>query len=116
MKRIVIITATLVLGLFGAYIYLTWDSGRPLMVKPSHAFWRPRYCYYVTRPLANMGCANAQYKMGLLNLYGWGVTPPHEDQEMAVYWFEKAVANGHEDAVEELKVARHPEDFPQHFL
>jgi hypothetical protein len=101
MKRILIIIAITIAYLGGLYIYLTWDSnGNP-------RFMHHRYNKVITQPLAKIGFADAQYKMGLFYIDG-AINPPSEeydtkvDLEKAIYWFEKASAKGNEKATMEL--------------
>lgn len=107
MKRILIITAISIVCIFGLYTYLTWNSnGNP-------PFMHHRYNKFVTNPLAKIGFADAQYKMGYCCLY-LGVNPllaemdavPLEEMKIAldntIYWWEKASAKGHKTATAEL--------------
>ena len=97
MKRILIITAIAIICICGFYTYLTWNSnGNP-------RFMHHRYNKVVTLPLAKMGVADAQYKMGLFWFYGSGESEPtKEELNNAVYWLEKAYAKGNMKASEEL--------------
>lgn len=101
MKRTLIITAIAIVCIFGLYTYLTWGSnGNP-------RFMHHRYNKVVTQPLAKVGIADAQYKMGLFWFYGRGESEPTEQEiENAIYWWEKASAKGNDKANEELAKAR----------
>ena len=98
MKRTLIITAITIVCIFGLYTYLTWGSnGNP-------RFMHHRYNKTVTEPLAKLGVADAQYKMGLFWSYGGGESEPTtEDINNAVYWWKKASAKGNEKARKELE-------------
>ncbi len=101
MKRILTITLLTIICLGGLYTYLTWNScGNP-------RFMHHRYNKVITEPLAKVGFADAQYKMGLFWYYGSGESEPTQTEiENAVYWWEKASAKGNEDATKELAKAR----------
>ena len=108
MKRILIITVIAIVCILGLYTYLTWGSnGNP-------RFMHHRYNKVITQPLAKLGIADAQYKMGLFYIVG-ATNPPSEeydakaDLEKAIYWFEKASAKGNEKATAELAKAREME-------
>jgi len=119
MKRpIKIIISTIVLLLI-FYIFLTF----PYSFRNYSHFMLPRYNKVITEPLAKMGFAEQQYKMGLYyyNDFIYSFTEGCEKKgqvglEKAIYWWEKAATKGHQKAVEELKVAKNPEDNPQRFL
>lgn len=84
---------------------------------PGNPLWmNPQYNSLITEPLAKMGCASAQLKMGLHYLYGWGSIPPQDELDKAIYWLEKALESGNEDALEELAIAKNPENYPEQFL
>ena len=105
MKRILTITTITIVCIFGLYTYLTWgNNGNP-------RFMHHRYNKVVTEPLAKLGIADAQYKMGLFYIVGTTNPPSGEydakaDLEKAIYWWEKASAKGNEKASEELAKAR----------
>lgn len=101
MKRTLIITAIVIACLGGLYIFLTWNNnGNP-------RFMHHRYNKVVTEPLAKLGIADAQYRMGLFCLYGNGESEPTTNEiENAVYWWEKASAKGNEKATIELAKAQ----------
>ena len=62
-----------------------------------------RYNRVITLPLAKMGFADAQYKMGLFWFYGSGESEPtKEEVNNALYWLGKASAKGNIKASEEL--------------
>jgi TPR repeat protein len=50
-------------------------------------------------PLAKAGNAEAQYRMGMMARFGWGVD---KDPAAAARWFERAAAQGHAAAAAEL--------------
>jgi genome sequencing data, contig C250 len=56
--------------------------------------------FFLYRPLAENGDASAQYKLGLMYENGQGTK---RDMEKAREWYEKAAANGDEEAKEALK-------------
>ena len=89
--------AVLYLG-FVAFIKIT-NHGNPL-------FMDYRYNAVITQPLAKMGFADAQYKMGLFWFYGSGESERTEQEtEKAIYWWEKASAKGNMKASAELAKA-----------
>ena len=99
-KRILIITSITVICLFGIFIYLTTTDG--IYFGRNHH----RYNKVITTPLAKMGIANAQYKMGV-SFYEYFLYPPDEakakdDLEKAIYWWKKAAAKGNEKAIKAL--------------
>ncbi|WP_295938431.1 SEL1-like repeat protein [uncultured Alistipes sp.] len=98
MKRTLTITVIAIVCIFGLYTYLTWgNNGNP-------RFMHHRYNKVVTQPLAKIGIADAQYKMGLFYLYGSGESKPTtEEVNNAIYWWEKASAKGNEKAEKELE-------------
>ena len=105
MKRTLTVIAITIVCIFGLYTYLTWgNNGNP-------RFMHHRYNKVVTEPLAKLGIADAQYKMGLFYIVG-ATNPPSfkydakADLEKAIYWWEKASAKGNEKASEELAKAR----------
>lgn len=53
------------------------------------------------RPLAKQGEAEAQYALGVLHEYGYGVP---QDYGQARQWYEKAAAQGHRNAQHNLGV------------
>ena len=55
--------------------------------------------YHLIRPLAELGNAVAQNKLGVMYNYGWGVP---RDYERAAAWYRKAAAQG--DAVAEINL------------
>lgn len=66
-----------------------------------------RYNKVITQPLAKIGFADAQYKMGLFWYYGNGESEPTKAEvENAIYWWEKASAKGNEKASIELVKAK----------
>lgn len=63
-----------------------------------------RYNNVITEPLAKLGFADAQYKMGLFWFYGSGEDKPNlEELTNALYWFEKATESGNSEAPKELQ-------------
>lgn len=95
---IAIASLAILYGAFATYIKL--DNPNPL-------FMDYRYNKVITQPLAKIGFADAQYKMGLLWFYGSGESEPTKAEiENAVYWWEKATAKGNEKATEELGKAK----------
>jgi len=94
--------AVLYLAFIG-YVKIT-NHGNPL-------FMDYRYNTVITQPLAKMGCANAQYKMGHYWLYGSGESEPTKQEiENAVYWWEKASVRGNDKATKELARAKNQLD------
>ena len=93
-----------ILLLYGGFIFYIW------ITNPAIRFGNPLYMDYryqrlFTLPLANSGCAKAQYKMGAYWFYG-GIGCVDEDLIKAVEWWEKAANSGHEEAIEELAKAK----------
>lgn len=100
MKKAFTMVGITALCIVGAYLLLTWGSnGNP-------RFMHHRYNSVITRPLAHVGFADAQFKMGLFYYYGSGFEANKKELENAVYWWEKASAKGHKDATAELANAR----------
>ena len=109
MKRILkisliaIASLAILYGAFSAYIKLD-NHDNPL-------FMDYRYNKVITLPLAKIGFADAQYKMGLFYIEGV-INPPSKeydtktDLEKAIYWWEKSSAKGNEKATEELSNAK----------
>ena len=97
---LIIISSIAVLYLaFVGYVKIT-NHGNPL-------FMDYRYNAVITQPLAKIGFADAQYKMGLFWFYGSGESEPiNEEVEKAIYWWEKASARGNEKATDELAKAK----------
>jgi len=90
--------AVLYLAFIG-YVKIT-NHGNPL-------FMDYRYNTVITQPLAKIGFADAQYKMGLFWFYGSGESAPTKEEiETAVYWWEKSTAKGNEKASTELVRAK----------
>jgi len=119
MKRTTIIIISTISLLLIFYIFLTF----PYSFRNYSHFMLPRYNKVITHPLAKMGFTEQEYKMGLycFNDFVYSFTEGSkkngkEGLENAIYWWEKAAAKGHKKAIEELKVAKNPEDYPQHFL
>ena len=84
---------------FIGYVKIT-NHGNPL-------FMDYRYNAIITQPLAKIGFADAQYKMGLLWFYGSGESEPtKQDIENAVYWWKKVSARGNDKASAELAKAK----------
>ncbi|MDL2320106.1 SEL1-like repeat protein [Alistipes sp. OttesenSCG-928-B03] len=105
MKRILLIFAIVIACFGGLYVYLTWNG------HDNPRFMHHRYNKVVTQPLAKIGFADAQYKMGLFHIEG-AINPPSEeydtkaDLEQAIYWWDKASAKGHEKSKAELTTAK----------
>lgn len=104
------ITIGSILLLYSGFIFYIW------ITNPAIRFGNPLYMDYryqrlFTLPLANSGCAKAQYKMGAYWFYG-GVGAldethiPKEELTKAIEWWEKAAANGHKKAIEDLAKAK----------
>lgn len=108
LKILLAIIGVLLMAYLSFVVYVKSQNPNPLWMDY-------RYNHAITKPLAKMGIVDAQYKMGLHYLYGWGIVPPETDLKEAVYWFEKAVENGHEKSKEELEVAKNPEQYPNNF-
>ena len=94
MKKILIITSITIICLLAIFTYL--------------AFGNVRYHYHkvITEPLAKMGVANAQYKMGEY-YYEFFLYPPDESKakeelDKAIYWWNLAAAKGHKKAIKAL--------------
>ena len=71
-------------------------------IKALNAYTNEDYsrAFFLYRPLAENGDASAQYKLGLMYENGQGTK---RDMEKAREWYEKAAANGDEEAKEALK-------------
>lgn len=97
-KRVIFIILMVIACFGGLYLFLTWNgNGNP-------DFMHHRYNKVVTEPLAKLGIANAQYKMGLFWFYGSGEDKPNlEELTNALYWFEKASDNGDTQANKEIQ-------------
>ncbi len=96
MKRIITITTIAIACLFALYAYLTWNGGS------NPRFMNHLYNKVVTEPLARIGVADAQFKMGLYWFHNIGSEPNKTELENAIYWWEKAAEKGHQDATAEL--------------
>lgn len=105
LKRTLILTAITIVCIVGLYTYLTWS---PVGISnPSKAFMHHRYNKVVTEPLAKLGFADAQYKMGLFWFYGAGESEPTTSEiEKVISWWEKASAKGNEKAKADLAKAK----------
>lgn len=97
MKRILIITSTTIVCLLAIFAYL--------------AFGNVHYHYHkvITEPLAKIGVANAQYKMGEC-YYELFLYPPDESKakeklDKAIYWWSLAATKGHKAAITALAEA-----------
>jgi hypothetical protein len=73
----------------------------------------PRYNKVITEPLAKIGFAEQQYKMGLYfyNDFIFSFTEGckikgQEGLEKAIYWWKKAAAKGNRDAIDKLATAK----------
>ena len=108
--KLPLITIGSILLLYGGFIFYIW------ITNPAIQFGNPLYMDYryqrlFTLPLANSGCPKAQYKMGAYWFYG-GVGAldetliPKEELTKAIEWWEKAAANGHKKAIEDLAKAK----------
>jgi len=105
MKKILIITSITIICLLAIYIYLTTTDGM-YFGRMHH-----RYNKVITEPLARMGVANAQYKMGEFCFIGsdydfLGYINDKEEFDMAIYWWEKAAAKGNDKAIKALAYAK----------
>jgi len=59
-----------------------------------------RNAFVRLRPEAFNGIADAQYAVGFMYYYGYGV---YENKKLAFYWIHKAAEQGHPLAIEALK-------------
>ena len=108
--KIPLIIIGAILFLYGGFICYMWLTNSAIrMGNPLYMDYRYRSLF--TLPLANHGCAEAQYKMGAYWFYG-GIgcvdedAIPEEELIKAVEWWEKAANSGHEEAIEELAKAK----------
>jgi TPR repeat protein len=99
MKKILIIIAITIVCLLAIFAYLAEGN--------------VRYHYHkvITTPLAKMGVANAQYKMGEACFSDsgfdfFGEIDNKEYFDKAIYWWEKAAAKGHKKAIKALAYAK----------
>lgn len=100
MKRVFKIAGIVIGGIgllyLGLVVYVRLNgSGSPM-------FMDYRYNALITEPLAHMGCADAQYKMGAFWLYGSGIEPTQEEYEQATFWFKRAIEQGNTEALLDL--------------
>ncbi|HLA36203.1 MAG TPA: tetratricopeptide repeat protein [Rhodocyclaceae bacterium] len=57
---------------------------------------RDAQAFQLLTPLANEGNAQAQYRLGILYYHGKGAP---EDENLAIYWWKKAAAQGNSEAM-----------------
>lgn len=101
MKRVFKIAGIVIGGIgllyLGLVVYVRLNGSGSLM------FMDYRYNALITKHLAQMGCADAQYKMGLFCLTTGESEPTQEEQTQAADWFRKAAEKGHKRAGEKLQ-------------
>ncbi|MFQ5973978.1 MAG: tetratricopeptide repeat protein, partial [Alphaproteobacteria bacterium] len=86
-----------VLGAALVVLLIAWTSARADFETGMAAYERGDYAAAMGawRPLADAGDAEAQYRVGTLYQYGYGV---QRDYAEAVSWYETASAGGHREA------------------
>ena len=104
-KIVAYISVCIGLLYLGLVLYIRLHYNIRLHCNPEHLYFDYRYNTLVIKPLAWLGSADAQYKMGLFYTLPREYLVPQElteeELEQAIFWFSRATQQGHVKALAE---------------